>query len=279
MAGKDVKPAGLTAPGATLTEVGTGFRFTEGPAADAKGAVFFTDIPNRRIHKWADGKVVTFREDSGGANGLMFDKAGNLLACEGKRRRVVSIDPSGKVTPLAETFGGKPFNQPNDLWIDPAGGVYFTDPNYGKATRQQDGDHVYYITPGGGAVLRIIDDMVRPNGIIGTPDGKVLFVSDRGDKKTWRYRIKAGGKLADKTLFVPFGSDGMTLDEPGNLYITTDAVLIFDPKGKQIGRIETPQSPSNVTFAGPHRKTLFITAGTSVYTLEMQVAGAQPAHR
>ena len=265
----------VVAPGAKAIEIATGFKFTEGPAADEKGDVYFSDIPNNRIHKWAGGKIVTFLEDSGGANGLSCDKDANLLACEGGRKRVVSISPSGKAVPLAETFGGKPFNRPNDLWIDPAGGVYFTDPNYGKGPLSQDGEHVYYIMPGGKVILRVIDDMTRPNGIIGTPDGKTLYVADHGGKKTWRYRIKDNGKLSDKSLFAPFPSDGVTLDEEGNLYLTTDAVLVFNPQGTQIARIEVPQHPANVTFAGPDRKTLFITARKSVYTVKMRVSGAE----
>ncbi|NQT03527.1 MAG: SMP-30/gluconolactonase/LRE family protein, partial [Planctomycetes bacterium] len=141
-----------------------GFSFTEGPASDAAGNVFFTDIPNNRIHKWSlDGKLSVFRENSGGANGLFFDKTGNLLVCEGGGRRLVSINPQGKVKALAEEYRGKPFNSLNDLWIDPKGGIYFTDPRYGRRDNmEQDGEHVYYLSPEGKEIKRVIDDMVRP---------------------------------------------------------------------------------------------------------------------
>jgi len=181
----------VVASGAKLVKLPGKFRFTEGPAADAKGDVFFTDIPNSRIHKWsvADEKMSVWREDSGGSNGLYFDRNGNLLACEGNRGRLVSITPKGKVTVLADKFNGKRFNKPNDLWIDPSGGVYFTDPVYGRYKVTQGGEHVYYLSPDGKKVTRVIDDMKRPNGIVGTPDGKILYVADHGGGKVYRYEI------------------------------------------------------------------------------------------
>ena len=180
----------VVASGAKLVKLPGKFRFTEGPAVDARGNVFFTDIPNNRIHKWSlDGKMSVWREDSGGANGLFFDKKGNLLACEGNRGRITSISPEGKVTVLADKYGGKRFNKPNDLWIDPAGGVYFTDPVYGRYKVTQGGEHVYYLSPDGKKVTRVIDDMTRPNGVVGTPDGKILYVADHGAGKVYRYQI------------------------------------------------------------------------------------------
>jgi len=166
----------LVAPDAEVQKLAGGFKFTEGPAADAKGNVFFSDIPNSRIHKWSlDGKLTTFRENTGRANGLYFDKDGNLLCCEGGNRQLTSVSPEGKVTVLADSFDGKKFNSPNDLWIDPKGGVYFTDPRYGSMDGlEQGGFHVYYLPPGGKKVERVLDNLVKPNGIIGTRDGKLL---------------------------------------------------------------------------------------------------------
>ena len=146
----------VVATGAKVEKLAGGFKFTEGPAADAKGNIFFTDIPNNRIHKWSlDGKLSTFRENSGGANGLYFDKKGNLLACEGGGRRLVSIDPKGNVTVLADKYQNKKFNSLNDLWIDPKGGIYFTDPRYGSRDNlDQDGEHVYYLSPDRKKIIR-----------------------------------------------------------------------------------------------------------------------------
>jgi len=268
--------ASVVAPGAKVKKLAGDFRFTEGPAADAKGNVYFTDIPNNRIHVWSlDGTLSTFRENSGGANGLYFDKDGNLLACEGGGQRLVSIAPDGKVTALVEKYADKPLNSLNDLWIDPKGGVYFTDPRYGNRDNlPQDGEHAYYLTPDHKKVMRVIDDMVRPNGVIGTPDGKKLYVTDNGGRKTFAYTMNADGMLSDKVLFCEEGSDGMTIDDQGNIYLTTSVVAVFSPEGKKIEEIEIPERPANVTFGGTDNKTLFITARTSLYSIAMNVAGA-----
>lgn len=267
----------VVAPEAQVRKLTGTFRFTEGPAADAQGHIFFTDIPNNRIHKWSlDGTLSVFRENSGGANGLYFDKEGNLLVCEGSGGRLISITPNGAVTVLADKYEGKPFNSLNDLWIDPQGGVYFTDPRYGnRDDLPQDGEHVYYLAPDRKKVIRVIDDMVRPNGLIGTPDGKHLYVTDHGGKKTFSYTITADGTLSGKTLFCSEGADGMTLDSLGNVYLTTSVVAVYDKEGKKIEEITIPERPANITFGGPDRKTLFVTARTSLYSIKMNTAGAR----
>lgn len=273
-------PAGkssVVAPGANIEKVASGFVFTEGPAVDAVGNLFFTDIPESRIYKYsADGKLSTFHENSGRANGLFFDTDGNLLACAGGARQLVSIDPQGKVTVLADKYDGKRLNSPNDLWIAPQGGVYFTDPRYGpRENLEQDGEHVYYLSPDRNKLIRVIDDMVRPNGLIGTPDGKLLYVTDHGGRKTYKYSINADGTLSDKRLFAPEGSDGMALDNEGNVYLTTNAVLVYDSSGNKTETIEVPEVPSNLCFGRGDNQTLYITARTSLYCLSMRVKGLQ----
>ena len=231
------------------------------------------------MHRWSvDGKLSVHRENTGGANGLYFDKKGNLLACAGGDRRVVSISPAGKVTVIADKYDGKKLNSPNDLWIDPKGGIYFTDPRYGrnKDDMEQGGEHVYYIRPGSGAnrkIIRVVDDMVRPNGIIGTCDGKKLYIADHGDSKTWVYKINEDGSLGDKKLFAEEGSDGMTIDNEGNIYLTNDAVKVYCCAGNKIATIAVPERPANVTFGGADKQTLFITARKSLYAVEMTVKG------
>jgi len=266
---------GPVAPGAKVEKLADGFVFTEGPACDAEGNVYFTDIPNNRIHKWSvDGKLTTFREDSGGANGLFFDRRGNLLACEGGNRRLTSIAPDGTVTVLADAYQGKKLNSPNDLWIDPKGGVYFTDPRYGKQEgMEQDGFHVYYLAPGRKPLVRALDNLVKPNGVVGTADGKLLYVTDAGDGKTYVYRIQEDGSLADRKLIAPIGSDGMTLDEQRNLYLARNVVHVYSPEGKKIATIAMPEAPSNVCFGGKDRKTLFVTARKGLYSIRMAVRG------
>jgi len=265
----------VVAPGAKVEKLTGDFKFTEGPASDAEGNVFFSDIPNNRIHKWSlDGKLSTFRENSGGSNGLYIDKKGNLLACEGDGRRLVSIDPKGNVTVLADKYQDKRFNSLNDLWLDPKGGIYFTDPRYGRRDDlEQDGEHVYYLSPDRKKLIRVINDMVRPNGIIGTADGKLLYVADHGGNKTFIYTINKDGTLSNKKLFAPEGSDGMTIDSEGNVYLTTKVVAIYNSKGQKIESLVVPEGPANVCFGGKDKQTLFITARTSLYSLRTRVKG------
>ncbi len=268
--------ASVVADGAKVEKLAGGFAFTEGPAADAQGNIYFSDIPNNRILIWSlDGKLSTFRENSGGANGLYFDKDGNLLACEGGGRRLVSINPKGNVTVLADKYQGKKFNSLNDLWIDPKGSIYFTDPRYGNRDgMEQDGEHVYYLSSDHKKLTRVINDMVRPNGLIGTPDGKTLYVTDNGGGKTFVYSINSDGTLSGKKLFALEGSDGMTIDSEGNIYLTTAGVAVYDKQGNKIETIDVPERPSNVTFGGSDNQTLFITARTSLYSVKMKVKGA-----
>jgi len=274
---------GIIEPGAKVKKLADGFKFTEGPAVDAEGNVFFTDQPNNKIHKWSiDGNLTTWHDSPGRSNGLYFDKRGNLLACADMHNELWSIDNSGKVTVLVKDYKGKLLNGPNDLWEGLKGGIYFTDPLYKRPywTRdpamQQDGQHVYYLTPGRKKLIRVTEDLVQPNGIIGTPDGKMLYVADIGDRKTYVYNIEADGTLSGKKLFCSMGSDGMTIDSEGNIYLTGRGVTVFNPTGEKIEQIPIDAGwTANVTFGGADRHTLFITAQTSLYGLQMRVKGVQ----
>ena len=265
----------LVAPGATVEKLADGFVFTEGPACDKDGNIYFTDIPNERIHKWSlDGKLSTYRENSGRANGLYFDSDGNLLACEGGSRQLTCISPDGEATVLADRFDGKRLNSPNDLWIDPQGGIYFSDPRYGGDNGLElDGFYVFYLAPDRKRLTCALDDLVKPNGVIGTKDGKLLYVADAGDSKTYVYRIQADGTLTDRRLIAPVGSDGMTLDQRGNLYLTRGVVHVYSPSGEKLAEIQVPEAPANICFGGKDRKTLFITARKGLYSLQMNVRG------
>ncbi len=264
----------VVAEGATVETLAGGFRFTEGPAAAADGTVYFTDIPNNRIHTWSpDGGLATFLENSGGANGLFFDRDGALIACAGKARRLVAVDAAGSVRVLAAAYRGKRLNSPNDLWIDPAGGIYFTDPRYGKRDGMEMGEHVYYLSPDGKTIARVIDDFTRPNGLVGTPDGTTLYVTDRGAGRTWAYDVTDGGGLENKTLFVKIGADGMTIDAAGNVYLTAENVVVCNPDGTMIDVIDVPERPSNVCFGSGGEKRLYITARQSLYAIRTRLAG------
>ncbi len=276
------KHVSVFAPGAKVEKLAGGFAFTEGPVADSDGNVFFTDIRNNRIHKWSlDGELTTYRENSAGANGLAFDRKGNLVVCEQVNRRIVSISSTGEVTVLADEYDGKKLNSPNDLWMDPKGGIYFSDPRYGNRDNvEQDGEHVYYITPDGQKLIRVVDDFIRPNGVLGSPDGKVLYLADRAGNKNYVYDVNDDGTLSNKRFFSEEGSDDMTMDSEGNIYITSPrgepsfVFAVYDSEGNRIEELEMPEKPSNVCFGGSDGKTLFITARTSLYSIRMRVHGA-----
>ena len=274
-AGASAQELDLVAPGARVEQLADGFGFVEGPAADPDGTLYFSDIPNGRIHRWTPAQgVTTFRDQSGGANGLRFDLDGNLVVCEMGNRRGTVIDPRGGTTVLAERFEDHRFNSPNDLWVDPKGGIYFSDPRYGATDDEEiNGYHVYYITPDRNDVRRVADDLERPNGIIGTPDGGRVYIADHGAGRTYVYTPTSDGGLSDKRLFVAQGADGMTMDERGNVYLTGQDITVYSPDGTAVASIAVPETPANLAFGGPDGTTLFITARTSLYALEMTVTG------
>jgi gluconolactonase len=271
----------IVASGAKVELLSSGFKFTEGPASDKAGNVYFTDQPNDRIHIWsADGTLSTYLEKAGRSNGLSFDRAGNLWACADEKNELWRISPSGKVTVVAKDFDGKWFNGPNDIWIRPDGGIYFTDPFYKRdywtrARTQPEVQGVYYLDPKSNKLVRVVDDLKQPNGIIGTPNGKGLYIADIGAQKTYRYDIQKDGTLSNRKLFCEMGSDGMTIDNEGNVYLTGVGVTVFDPTGKKIEQIPV-NAPwtANVCFGGKDGQTLFITAMQNLFSLRMRVKGA-----
>ncbi|MGB2733217.1 MAG: SMP-30/gluconolactonase/LRE family protein [Saprospiraceae bacterium] len=272
----------VVAKGATPHLIASNFSFTEGPAADAKGNVYFTDQPNDRIMLWkTDGTLTEYMKGAGRSNGLFFDKKGNLMSCADEHNQLWQIDQNKNVTVLIKDFEGKRLNGPNDLWIHPGGGIYFTDPFYKRdywnhSTQEITQQRVYYFDPMQNKIKIVADDMVRPNGIIGTHDGKTLYVADIGGQKTYVYQINSDGSLSGKKLFYELGSDGMTIDKKGNVYLTGKGVTVVDHTGHKIAQIpiDAPWT-ANVTFGGKNRKTLFITASKSVYTLDMKVKGVK----
>ena len=273
---------GVIAPGAKLEKLGGDFQFTEGATCDKDGNVFFTDQPNNRIMKWSvDGKLSTFLEPAGRANGMNFDGKGNLIACADEKTELWSITPDGQHTVLVKEYNGKPLNGPNDVWVRPDGGLYITDPFYKRtwwdySQRPQDGEHVYFLSADRKPLKRVTDDLSQPNGIIGTPDGKTLFVSDIRGRKTFAYDIQPDGALANKRLVCEAGSDGMTLDAEGNLYLTGQGVTVFDKTGKKIDQIPVAEAwTGNLCFGGKDKQTLFITASKGLYSIRLNLQGAK----
>lgn len=272
----------VVADGATPQLISDQFSFTEGPAVDKYGNVFFTDQPNDKIWKYdTEGKLSVFMDKTGRSNGMYFDKAGNLVTCADEKNEIWSITPDKKVTVLLSTYDGKKLNGPNDLWIPANGGIYFTDPYYQRPwwTRKKpeiEGQKVYFLPKGATRPTVIADNLEQPNGIIGTPNGKTLYVADIKANKTYKYTIAEDGSLQNQQLFADLGSDGMTIDSKGNLYLTGKGVTVFNPKGEKLLNIPIPAGwTANVCFAGKNRNQLFITASKGVYILNMAVKGVK----
>ncbi len=262
------------APEMVWEKLATDYRFTEGPTVDKDGNVYFNDIPNEEIlfHDCKTGETKRFRDGSGGANGMMFDPKGRLIACLGRGRRVVHMEKD-KMTVLAIRYGDNKLNSPNDVTIDKDGGLYFTDPRYGKQEgRELDFEGVFYVPPGSKQLKRICTAVVKPNGIHLAKDEKVLYVADSRRKLIMAYDVTSPGVVANPRVFANLdlksrgGPDGMTLDAEGNLYVAGQGrIWVFDKAGKQLRTHEVPEKPTNCVFAGPKRDTLYVTARTSFY--------------
>ena len=270
-----------------VVRIGGDFQFTEGPAQDSDGILYFTDIPAERIYRLGrDGRTSVFLEPSGHANGLMFDAAGKLIACQ-MDGRLVAMDAAAKqITPLAEEYDGRRFNAPNDLVIDRAGGVYFTDPRFRAPEPWPQGVEAVYYRAADGRVARLIDDVPTPNGVILSPDEKTLYVIPSMQQEMLACEVRSPGILGPKRIFCRLaqpddaqpgrggGGDGLSIDTAGNLYITSAlGIQVFNPEGELLGIIAIPEKPANVTFGGPDRRTLYVTARTSLYAVKTQAVG------
>jgi gluconolactonase len=302
-------PAELLLPDAKV-QVAAGVCFLEGPAVDAAGNVYFSDISGNRILKMdAAGAVTTFRADSGRTNGNTFDAQGRLISCEGAengpggRRRVVRTDlTSGEVEVLAERYEGKRYSSPNDVVVDPRGRIWFTDPLYAldRSIMEHKDEAVYRIDTDG-KVKRVITqpEIGRPNGLAITPDGKTLYVVDSdysrpdGNRKIWKFAIDLDGEPYHPRLVFDFGrgrgGDGMRLDMNGNLWIAAGisaprtknesadvptGVYVISPAGKLLGRIPIAEDViTNLAFGGPEKKTLYVTAGKTLFKIQTAVSG------
>lgn len=303
-------PTCLVSPAAhgRLDTIQKGFSFTEGPAVDKRGNVFFTDQPNDRIHRWdaSTGKITLFLQGTGRSNGMAFDKRGNLITCADMRGELWRIDRYGNHKVLVNNFKGKLLNGPNDVWINPVtGGMYITDPMFPRDywdnsdPRKQGwppthseqaatgkGGYVYYLAPGSNQLVRVTTEAMGwdsdgwPNGVVGTPDGKKLYVNKwAGDNLggTWVFDIKPNGTLVNMRKFIDMGGDGMSMDEKGNIYISNSlGVTAFDPNGKRIFNVPTGGGATNNVFAGENNKLLFITGAVDrVTSLKMNVKGVE----
>ncbi len=299
--------AGLIATDAQIENLGDGYSFTEGPAVDKNGNVFFTDQPNDIIYKWdaTTGDITPFLEETGRSNGMAFDKDGNLIACADMYGEVWKIAPNGTHEVLVDNYDGNLLNGPNDVWINPVtGGMYITDPMFPRGYWEDDdprkqgwppthseqadvgkGGHVYYLAPGSNTLVRVTtqsewDADSWPNGVVGTPDGKKLYVNKwEGDNMggTWVFDINPDGTLSNMEKFIDMGGDGMSMDNRGNIYISNSlGVNVFDPNGNKLVTIFTGGGATNNVFAGQDGRTLFITGPVDkVNSLKMNVSGVE----
>ncbi len=285
--GQDSTGSTMITPVGEVETVHEGFEFTEGPAWDPRGTLYFTDIPNTTIHRLsADDKLTPFTKESAHANGIMVAADGRMLVCQ-MDGQVVSYDiESGKSTVLARQFDGKRFNAPNDLVIDKSGGVYFTDPLFrAPQPLPQQVQSVYYISRSG-QVSRVTGDLAAPNGIGLSPDGKRLYIIPSRQAEMLVYDVEGPGKISGGRTLCRLkqpagqdntGGDGMVVDVEGNIYVTTNlGVEIFSSDGQHRGLVTFPEQPANVTFGGGDRKTMYVTARHGLYRVAMPIAGLPP---
>jgi len=285
------EPGSLVEPGATLQKLAGDLQFTEGPVwIPARKLLVFSDIPSSRLMQWSPtGGLALFRP-SEQSNGNILDLQGRLLSCQHAGRNIVRTEADGRLTVLADRFGGKRFNSPNDLAIRSDGTLWFTDPPWGLTGPSEIGGHwVFKLDPQTGRVEPVIKNLAMPNGINFSPDESRLYVADTGgherqpDPELRRlpagihcYEVTREGRLGKKLFQIDQGSDGMTLDVQGNLYTTHGKIHIYNADGQKLEELEVPEGPANCTFGGDDYKTLFITARTSLYSLRMKQAGAKP---
>ena len=277
--------AQVVAPGAKLVLIDSSFSFTEGPATDKNGNIYFTDQPNDNIWKYdVNGKLSLFMHGAKRSNGMYFDKSGNLISCADANNQLISIAPDKKISVLVNDYNGHVLNGPNDVWVNRlTGGMYITDPYYQRSYWDRNkpdsalgGEELYFLPPGKNQLVLVDSTVVKPNGITGSPGGKYLYVADMGAWKTYRYEIQTDVTLKNKQLFANEASDGMTTDEKGNIYLTGKGVNIYNASGEKIEHIDVPENwTANICFGGKDKNVLFITASKSVYIIQAQVKGVE----
>ena len=263
-------------------QLATGFQFTEGPIWQPDGSLLFSDIPANRIYRWTSQEgAQVWREPTGNSNGLTLDQEKRLIACEHSGRRVSRTEADGSVVAVADRYQGGRLNSPNDVVVKSNGVIYFTDPPYGiqPEEREQPCNGVYRILPDGTLEL-LIDDFDRPNGLAFSPDESILYIDDSPRRRVRAFDVRADGTLSNSRIIAdmdhpqPGSPDGMKVNEQGQLFVAgATGVWVFEPDGELLGVLATPERPANCTWGDADRKSLYITARTSLYRFRVQVAG------
>ncbi|MBL8178680.1 MAG: SMP-30/gluconolactonase/LRE family protein [Bryobacterales bacterium] len=262
-----------------IEKVSAGGRFTEGPVWSKEGFLIFSDVPNNRMLKFIPGTgVASYRENTNGANGNAIDSQGRLLTCESRTRRVVRQKKDGGVEVLADKFEGKRFNAPNDIVVRKDGHIWFTDPAFGAQADERDVDFyaIFHISPKGELGLTA-KPKGRPNGIALSQNGRILYVANSDERCIYAYDVDGQGRANNERVVIrgiPGPPDGLKLDEKGNFYVAATELVVYNPKGELLKKIELSEKPSNLAFGDPDYQTLFITARTSVYRMRLDVKGA-----
>jgi gluconolactonase len=262
--------------------VAKGFHFTEGPVWHPDGYLLFSDIPGNSIYRYVPNRgVQKFVSPSRNSNGLTFDRAGRLLACEHGGRQVSRIDDAGEMRPLVESYDGKPFNSPNDVIVHSSGSIFFTDPPYGidPEPGEQGFNGVYRHDPGGEVTL-LLDDLERPNGLAFSPDETILYVADSRSRRVLSFHVNQDltigtpQEFANMDVLGPGNPDGIKVDTQGNVYAAAaGGIWVLEPSGNHVGTIEFPELPANLAFGGQRYRTLYVTARTGVYSFHVYVPG------
>ena len=293
---RDPRFRDLLVSSAALEELYTGCRWAEGPVwFNDGGYLLFSDIPNERVLRWIEGAGTSnYRAPSGFINGNTRDREGRLVSCEHGGRRVIRTEIDGTVTTLADRYQGKRLNSPNDVVVKSDGSVWFSDPSYGilsdyegyKADEEQESRNVYRLDPATGELAVMADDFLQPNGLCFSPDERLLYIADSGashkpdaPRHIRVFDVTDGKRLTNGRVFAHIDKgipDGMRTDVDGNLWSSAaDGVHCFHPDGTLLGKILVPQAVANLTFGGPRRNRLFITASTSLYAIYTATRGAQ----
>ena len=260
-----------------------GFMFTEGPVGTADGGLYFSDImgADKTYRLEPGGKISVYRSGTNGMNGLALMRDGSLIGAEGTGRRISKAGAGGPVT-LTEGISGMRLMAPNDLIVDAKGGIYFTDPGPRPVVPGRK-SYVYYLPAGAGQPRVVNDSITRPNGLTLTNNGKTLIVDDTVGDTVFAFDVESDGSVKNKRAFAKLhevqpgqesGADGMTIDSQDRIYVTTTSgIQVFDAKGGYAGTIKVPRQPANCAFAGPGKRTLYITAREGLYKVNMLSQG------